>query len=567
MGTGRFHGRRQGDRGRRDGASRRQRQFDVKLSKKLAGMSVPLQADLGLPRLGFTFETEGKFQVAVDYTWRLGFGVNKSNGFYLTSHAGNELDLSVTATIPDTTIQAQLGLLRARAVDDPNSPSNFQLSTGLDLVDRDNDGKVTLGEFDLRQPALVGNAGLHLKLTADFGANSNFPTIATDFVADWTFASDAPDQGDLQIEFRNTQINVGQFVSRLLKPFLDQARLLFEPLQPLFNALDKDIPILSDLELLENYIPNINNLSGTQLTDVVAKALGDSPWGLLFKAVYNFNQLLKMTKDAGGEVYLDMGSFNLTSQADPRKPSFDLETFEPVIAKFDDLLRKINLLAPGDEAGRRAKEMLAAAVQSSRSEGGRGLIFPILEEPAKVFGLFFGKQVDLVRLDLPTFEQGIAIPPIHINVLPSIEASLDFAASQGFQLDMAYDTQGLVEFVGSQDPRDLFNGFYLTDRDEAGVDVPEVFLKGHLVFSGATGYGVAGANIFEANISGGLEITPEGLGLNLRDPNNDGKVRADELLYLLRHNSYNPFALFDLSGKLHRRVLGRHMGRFPRKDP
>ena len=87
------------------------------------------------------------------------------------------------------------------------------------------------------------------------------------------------------------------------------------------------------------------------------------------------------------------------------------------------------------------------------------------------------------------------------------------------------DTRGLREVITTGDFSKVFDGFYVSDRQNAdgtGPDVPEAGLIGSI-----DAYGAIDIVVASAGVGGGLSATVDA---NLNDPDNDGKVYFDELM-------------------------------------
>ena len=172
-----------------------------------------------------------------------------------------------------------------------------------------------------------------------------------------------------------------------------------------------------------------------------------------------------------------------------------------------------------------------------------GLTFPFLEDPAQVIGVFFGRPMTLVAFDLPPLEFGFDISaffpllgPLGVQLDGGAHATLDFA--------FGYDTFGIAKFAENDFhyPLDLFRGFFVYDDSlqNPGVDVPEVVLDAFIRASAAINVGVA-----SAGVGGGIYAN---INFDLRDPNNDFRVRIEEII----GNIFNdgPLGVFDASGEI-----------------
>src|SRR6185503_1645912 len=109
-----------------------------------------------------------------------------------------------------------------------------------------------------------------------------------------------------------------------------------------------------------------------------------------------------------------------------------------------------------------------------------------------------------------------------------------------------YDTAGLREYFGASSAERrlsmLLDGLFVSDRknaDGTGADVPEVTLTGGIEAAAELNLGIA-----SAGVSGGIFAN---IGFDLHDPNNDGKLRFDELSEAFQKS---PLCIFDVHGEL-----------------
>ena len=158
-------------------------------------------------------------------------------------------------------------------------------------------------------------------------------------------------------------------------------------------------------------------------------------------------------------------------------------------------------------------------------------------KPANAFKLLLGQELaTLVTYDIPRLEAGRCrcrtFPiwgPLVGRFNGSISAYADFA--------VGFDTKGFNTFRTSGDVVDILDGFYVSDRAAGtGADVYEAGFKGRIGIGGAIN-----AAIIEAGIEGFFELRAD---LDLKDPNDDGKIRGSEIIALLTHpNGYGPLNL------------------------
>jgi Ca2+-binding RTX toxin-like protein len=176
---------------------------------------------------------------------------------------------------------------------------------------------------------------------------------------------------------------------------------------------------------------------------------------------------------------------------------------------------------------------------------GGGIAFPILQSPSSVFKLLIGQDVNLFTYDMPTLSANFEFSQF-FPVLGPLGARFTGSLGVGAHFGFGYDTTGLREYFdqpsGQRQLSSLLDGLFVSDRQKAdgtGADVKEVTLTGSIQAAGEINLGVA-----SAGVSGGIFAT---IGFDLDDPNNDGKMRLNEMAAQLARG---PMCLFDVSGEL-----------------
>ena len=169
--------------------------------------------------------------------------------------------------------------------------------------------------------------------------------------------------------------------------------------------------------------------------------------------------------------------------------------------------------------------------------------FPLIEEPTQAFKLLLGQDVPLFTLDVPALGFAFSYSeffriwgPFGVRLFGDISAGVD--------LGFGYDTLGLRHFLDSTNVLDLFDGFYISDRQKAdgtGDDIAELYLKGGIAAAAALNVGV-----LEAGVGGGITAEFEA---NLHDPNNDGKVRLEEFADIIGDDWTRLPCICDYEGK------------------
>src|SRR5690606_22775310 len=78
------------------------------------------------------------------------------------------------------------------------------------------------------------------------------------------------------------------------------------------------------------------------------------------------------------------------------------------------------------------------------------------------------------------------------------------------------------------------------NADGTGADIPELYIKGTIAL-----YGGIDVYLAAGGVEGGFEVTGT---VNLNDPDNDGKIRAKEMIAIIDHTG-NPLDLADIEIK------------------
>ena len=516
---------------------------DIKLAlvtgKTFAAVDTPLDAGFGLPGMGIQ-SSGGVAHTALNYTLNFGVGLDGS-GFYLnTADNASTFSAGISTKLDGLNISANLSRLHFKVTDesatdgDTLSPTLFSGSFALDLLDpgtQGADNKLRVGEAtgggDLLDAKLNASANVNLTLTSDLGSAA-LPGISADLSFGWSFSNAVVTAGDNnlsfgslpQLAFRNVKIDLGSFFSNFATPVLQKVQSLTEPLQPIFDALTKDVPALADLV-------NAGGLGGLVPTTLlgILKAGGQVSAEAeariqLFAKIVSF---VNAVPGDGGGVMIDLGDFNLGA-VDPRTVGFALVDQAPneIRHAFDAVLQSGVL-----------NSFIAGA--AGLSSNGTGLSFPIIQNPQSAFGLLLGRDVDFFRYDAPD----LTTPPAGFNeffpVLGPIGVRLIGNISASAKLDFGYDSHGLIDYVASgfSNPAAIFNGFYVVDQDG-----PEATFDASLQAFAAVNLVVA-----EAGAGGGIAGHAE---INLEDPTpGDHKLRVDEIIAGLADG-----CLFDLSGKV-----------------
>lgn len=524
--------------------------FDLRLKKTLGvvdGNAHPIDFDLGIDALGL--EVEGAVQVEIGFDFQLHFVISTSEGFYFLTNedivfdvAGvppaqdprGDLLIDFTVTIPEFSAEGNLLFLEVQVSDEsdgqdakgaPREPSAFSGYFIVDLKDPiGTDGKLTVGDMksgrdldDFLAAQLGAAAEVNLDLEVSFGDSAAFPRLLAELDLDWEWDSDPAAEGDLEIHLNNIQIDIGTFLSRFIIPILKQIQEITGPFQPVIDILSQRLPVLSDL-------------AGKTVTLLdLAAAFGFlSPNTAKFiSALVTIADLAgDATVTSGGQVLVNAGGFEMIPNAAGELTQDAASSSAPAV----DL--ESETAPSGDSADSEANNFLKTLEEL-------GFSFPFLKL-SELFKLFTGQPVSLVEYEPPelefefTYTQKFPIfPPLFAFISGTVGARADLA--------FGFDTLGVQEYFAAVDKNValIFNGFYVKDVDNNGHEVVEFQLFGELG---------AGASIdllaAEAGVEGGIALTVD---FDLNDPNDDGKVRVNEIIA----NAHNDIrCVFDVHGEI-----------------
>ncbi len=221
--------------------------------------------------------------------------------------------------------------------------------------------------------------------------------------------------------------------------------------------------------------------------------------------------------------------------------SFDLSSGDPrLLSSLSDATPAHVSTVPNPET---ASPQLASFYSEAKDvgDGGSPVRFPFLDDPTTAFQVLLGKTTpfDLVTYNPPPLTAGFHFEVPYVIPLPTTPTIFitvilrgDFDASADFKF--GFDTAGLQLYAETRDLTDIFAGFYVDDLAST-----EFKVDGSITASidvGPPGLHVGGGGGVFAEIRA-----------DLRDPDGDHKVRANELLENLEHGL---LCTFDISGSV-----------------
>ncbi len=467
-------------------------------------------------------------------------------------------DGTALAIFDSARVTGRFGYLGIEAIDLPEAVSGDYTGLGLEIVvdildpgtGSGQDGRLSFSEISSSSTQLSdiivaearGSALVNLGLTVNFDGlgldSAILPAIGTGLFVDWDVSFNTASGADIGapvVEFRDITLDLGSFITDFAGPFLSDIGAFLEPLGFLLDRQDG---------LLYQRLPVISDLAGETVTlKQLAEQLDTrnriTPFLNAVEQIFFLTELVSDAADEaernGGAILLEFGTISLTDLGDLQDQGMSLADSTPTGALNENASDEFNRSNNPDTQATRS------FTRNVTRPGNGTISFDILK-PANIVDLLLGKpDVNLITYDLPPF--GFDFDYLQrFPVFPPLFATLRGFFSSTIDLGFGYDSLGLTQFLASENPLDLINGFFLNDVDADGVDIPEITLYG-----GITAGASLDAAVASAGVEGGIDAT---IFFNLNDPDQDTKVRLSEMLGNILLNSFNPLAVFDTSGKV-----------------
>lgn len=506
----------------------------------------------------------------------------QDNKLVLVSHAVGGLTAAPLLTITYHAIEpTKLTLVAGIDVTDPNYN---------ELIEDDNDQrtynrltKIEISEnsfFDVFVPVLKGEAQvrLHVDTNADHitgfleqnlglgeGAIS-LPELAFDFKLDATvdfttlFAGD-PEADDIfvidALQFDNVTLDVSQMLQSIVVPLAQAAVGAVEPILDVIGhsaddvdaLLNKRLPVISDIVGEDITVKDI--FAGIGIDDEIEDFLETiSQADELGTTVSTFVNSQEFRDAVGASGDFGLGGWELVMN--PDSPLYFPRTELPVPIDF------AYAVGSASELGLESFTHVFTAFDVYTPGGFKIDLFG----PKTILNMAIGKPFNIVSFGLPKIDADAEAS----FGFEFQDLEVDIAADAAFNsnLRLVYDSYGLAQIVSAlrsgADPdwTDLLDGFAI-QNDPDGYE-----LGGHVGFSGSGAIGpimetdpISGDEYIAFEAGASIELYAE-LGLELVDPNNDGKFRLDEIFALTDNftQPQNLFCMFDIQGSFSVDVSG-----------
>ncbi|MEZ6097972.1 MAG: SdrD B-like domain-containing protein [Pirellulaceae bacterium] len=484
--------------------------------------SVETDFDLDVDGLVFKVDTSGGIRLAMGYDINIGFGVSKSEGFYVRVDPDNpEIALDLSAELVEgTQLGIELFLLKLTASESPGGPyTGFTGRVGLNIVSPD--ATLSLADFTSASitPELNINANVDLDLTLAAGiSGDNIPSLFAGIqIVGWGIGDDGNPIGVPTLTI-NAGLQLGDFLTRTLGPIAAKFEPLLDPIRPIIEFPERTVPVFNEVskfagrgEFTVQDLIEYSGFGGEQLEDIL-KA---------FTILRGLDDLVSGVQTGTidfGEFTIDFGQLQALATAlenvDETSDSVDFEAFGHFMSDSS---------SAGSQFDQGASDVAADSDEVK-------IRFPLFEDPTSIFRVIFGQPIDLIKFEGPSAatggEKSVSFPIIS----PVLSGTLGVQYNAFIKaLNFGFDTYGLFN-------RDVpfFDGFYLDDNGRiAGLD---------LIVTLAAEVGVPGAR---GGLRGGVDAS---LGASWHDTNDDSRFRI--ISELAERAKQGPHCIFELSGTL-----------------
>jgi Ca2+-binding RTX toxin-like protein len=364
--------------------------------------------------------------------------------------------------------------------------------------------------------AVTGVGGAARDRVAGKDTGGSFADTATNKVKD--AASGAAKSTALKMiekfQFTNVTLDVGDLLMNIVGPMASGISTILGPVTSLLGDgtdaaeafLTRPLPLLDELGI---------DLTLMDALDTIGIGMGLRG---IFNAVRMVETMEQTIETLGDTGELRFGCWEIV--LNPNSPLYFPKIKIPVPCEVAESLDSLGL----------GESVFSADFDVSAEPAGFRLDILSIDS---IVNWVMGEPFDIFSFSLGTLDLsgGLSVPfGVKIGKFKlGFEIDLDFGMN--FDVTIGYDSTGIARIIdayragGDPDWDDLLDGFYLRTVEGSEIGF-------HIDFSGRAGIGpieVLGFTVFEASASVRAGIAA---GLDVRDPNNDGKLRLDEIFDL-----------------------------------
>jgi autotransporter-associated beta strand protein len=538
--------------------------FPLVVDYTLAATEIPFQ--LGMPGLPITFTAPSALDLTASGTAvvDLSFGIDALDGFFVIPGSGSQFTGTLDAGPAENfTNSVTVGILSGTMTADIGNI--FAMGFSTTLTDPDGNGQITLQEINslpasnffrttLADPVIGLELDLELKV-AGGGMAGALPGFGNTMSVTWT-----PGHNQPTISYDNFYIDLGSFISDYMAPIATRLGPITSGIQPFFNALDTQIPVLSDVIGGDTSLLGLaNRFGGADLGFVQAVAAISTMVNDITSAVNYVNQNPGQSYRvplAAAVSFADDFRNGSTALAKPTKASASLPTQKQTAGAINSYLGQFKGSASNPFTNAAGK--VVNANSSYGVSGGLGISFDVLNA-SSLIDMLTGQTTSLFTITFPTLSANFSLDASY-PIAPPLSMTFGGGVNASATLAVGMDTAGLELWIDTLEsaiaasaglPSSSSGSFdsLLSPAalESLALDVVEkgLFIDGSATKITAGGYLALGAQLnggaAKAGVDGFFNVDM------VMSPNTggDGRLTLEEMIQLAGDNFSSPLNLFD----------------------
>ena len=426
--------------------------FPLVIDYTLAATEIPFQ--LGMPGLPITFTAPSALDLTASGTAvvDLSFGIDALDGFFVIPGSGSQFSGTLDAGPAENfTNSVTVGILSGTMTADVGDI--FAMGFSTTLTDPDGNGQITLQEINslpassffqttLADPVIGLELDLDLQV-AGGGMAGALPGFGNDPRAS------RGRQGHSQptVSYDNFYIDLGSFISDYMAPIATRLGPITSGLQPFINALDTQIPVLSDVIGGDTSLLGLaNRFGGADLGFVQSVAAISTMVNDITSAVNYINQNPGQSYRvplAAAVSFADDFRNGSTALAKPTKASASLPTQKQTAGAINSYLGQFKGSASNPFTNAAGK--VVNANSSYGVSGGLGISFDVLNANSLV-DMLTGQTASLFTITFPTLSANFSLDASY-PIAPPLSMTFGGGVNASATLAVGMDTAGLELWI------------------------------------------------------------------------------------------------------------------------
>ena len=215
-------------------------------------------------------------------TFDVSFGLNRLQGFYVNLDVpGDPKDVGVGQTAisvgldvlldPNSSLSLKLFFLDLTASVAAGGSVGFTTSADVGF----GTGQLTFSSLENFAPSfqLMASADANLEFVASLAGQQSLPSVTAGLDVNWDFVLDQDGiDNTIDVSYNDITIDLGDFFRDNIAPVIDTVSQYLQPLNEIFDVVQSEIPVISDLSELLGQGPvtflDLVSLLGSGFTEV-----------------------------------------------------------------------------------------------------------------------------------------------------------------------------------------------------------------------------------------------------------------------------------------------------------